>query len=105
MSVASKILTTSQTGYLPAPPRTPSARRVILFTAGVWLVFLAWTVLTLLESTAPVLVQVASWTALVAFPIVYLYGFLHPELFPEFYRTINTLLFTVSLFVLCVLVL
>jgi len=103
MSVASKILTTSQTGYLPAPPRTPSARRVILFTAGVWLVFLGWTVLTLLESTAPVLVQAISWTALVAFPVVYLYGFLHPELFPEFSRHLNTLIFTVALIVLGVL--
>lgn len=97
MTVASKILTTIQTGYLPEPPRTPSARRVVLFTAGIWLVFLGWTVIILIESTAPVLVQVASWMALVAFPFVYLYGFLHPELFPHLSRHLNTLVFTMAL--------
>ena len=100
MSVASKIHTTGQIGYLPEPPRTVPERRAIIFTSGIWLVFLAWTVFGFIASTAPVLIQVASWAALAAFPVVYLWGFLRPEPLPTVPRSVNTLLYSVALIVL-----
>lgn len=97
MSIASKIFTTSHTSYLPDPPRTPAERRAIIFTAGIWLVFLGWTIIGFLESTAPVPVQITGWTALVAFPVVYLLGFLRPEPLAQASRHVNTLLYTLAL--------
>ncbi|GAA4107456.1 sensor histidine kinase [Enteractinococcus coprophilus] len=97
MNVASRILPTGQPGHLPEPPETPPERRAIIFTAGIWLVFLVWTVFGFLESTAPVLVQIAGWSALVAFPIVYLSSFLHPEPLTGVSRHVNTLLYSVVL--------
>ena len=84
-------------GYLPEAPATPPERRAIVFTAGVWLVFMAWTVIGFLNTTAPLPAQVAGWAALVAFLIVYLRNFLHPEPIARFNRTGNTLVYTAVL--------
>ena len=36
----------------PRPELTRQERRITLFTSGVWLIFLGWTVFGLVESTA-----------------------------------------------------
>ena len=66
----------------------------MVFTAGVWLVFFAWTVIGFLNSTAPLPAQIAGWAALAVFPIVYLQSFLRPEPLARFARTGNTVLYT-----------
>ncbi|GAA4478620.1 sensor histidine kinase [Enteractinococcus fodinae] len=100
MSIISKITTTGQTSYLPDPPTTTAERRAIIFTAGIWLVFLGWTIIGFLESTAPVPAQITGWAALVAFPVVYLFGFLRPEPLARASRHVNTLLYTLALIAL-----
>ncbi|MDN6489496.1 MAG: hypothetical protein L0K41_03665 [Yaniella sp.] len=79
MSLIWKISNVGQATYLPEAPTTRQERRAILFVSGVWLAFLAWTVIGLLDSTASIPIQVAAWAALAAFPLVYLRGFLHPR--------------------------
>lgn len=100
MTVASKITAVEQTSYLPEAPTTRQERRAIVFVSGVWLVFLAWTIMGLLESTAPLPAQVAAWGALGAFPLVYLRGFLHPDILPHRSRHTSTLIYTAALIVL-----
>ena len=84
-------------GYLPEAPATPPERRAIVFTSGIWLIFMAWTVIGFLNTTAPLPAQIAGWAALVAFPVVYLRNFLHPEPITGFNRTGNTLVYTAVL--------
>lgn len=100
MNAKAKLTTIWHTGYLPDPPATKHERRGVLYTAGIWLVFMAWTVMGFLASTAPLPVQLAGWVALAAFPVVYLVGFLHPEPFPHLNRHVNTLLYTAALIAL-----
>lgn len=100
MTVASKITTIAETSYLPEAPTTREERRAIIFVSGVWLTFLAWTVIGLLESTEPIPAQVAAWAALAAFPIVYLRGFLHPDILPHRSRHVSTLVYSAALIVL-----
>ncbi|WP_022870063.1 sensor histidine kinase [Yaniella halotolerans] len=100
MSLIWKISNVGQTRYLPEAPTTRQERRAILFVSGVWLAFLAWTVIGLLDSTATVPIQVAAWGALAAFPFVYLRGFLHPDILPNRSRHVSTLLYTAALIVL-----
>lgn len=92
-----RITTTGYTGHLPEPPVTTSERRAVIFTAGVWLVFLAWTIFGFLASTAPVGAHIAGWVALATFPGVYLASFLHPEPVPQLNRHVNTALYTAAL--------
>lgn len=97
MSTLSKITTTGLTGHLPDAPVTPQERRAVVFTAGVWLVFLAWTVIGFINSTAPVSAQLAGWLALVAFPFIYLQAFVKPEPLPRLNRAGNTMGYTLVL--------
>lgn len=100
MRLLSKITTTGHTGHLPDAPVTQQERRAVVYTAGVWLVFLAWTVIGFIYSTAPLPVQLAGWAALLAFPFVYLQSFLSPEPIARFNRMGNTALYTVALIIL-----
>lgn len=86
--------------YLPEAPTNRAERRSIIFTSGVWLMFLTWTALGLVESTAALPVQIAGWAALVAFPVIYLNGFIRPELIPGLNRHVNTLAYTLVLVLL-----
>ncbi|GAA2045313.1 hypothetical protein GCM10009720_27730 [Yaniella flava] len=97
MTIASEI-TAPPKPQLPQPPATQQERRTVFFTAGVWLIFLIWTIVGLVESTAPAPVQIASWAALIVFPVVYLRGFFFPEPFPQVNRHLNTLAYSVALF-------
>jgi len=87
-------------GYLPPPPVTKQERRAVLYTAGVWLVFMGWTVIGFINSTAPIPVQIAGWLALLAFPFIYLHAFVRPEPFSSRNRLLNTLLYTMALIML-----
>src|SRR5690625_6286764 len=95
-----KSISEEPAGFLPPPPVTRQERRAVLYTAGVWLVFMGWTVIGFITSTAPVPVQIAGWLALLAFPLIYLNGFVRPEPFPSLHRHLNTLLYTLALIVL-----
>ncbi|MDN6679260.1 MAG: histidine kinase, partial [Yaniella sp.] len=57
-------------------------------------------VIGLLDSTASIPIQVAAWAALAAFPLVYLRGFLHPDILPHRSRHLSTLIYTAALIVL-----
>ena len=100
MSLTWKLSNVGKTRYLPEAPATRQERRAIIFVSGVWLAFLAWTVIGLLDSTASIPIQVAAWAALAAFPLVYLRGFLHPDILPHRSRHFSTLLYTTALIVL-----
>lgn len=100
MSLTWKLSNVGKTRYLPEAPTTRQERRAIIFVSGVWLAFLAWTVIGLLDSTASIPIQVAAWAALAAFPLVYLRGFLHPDILPHRSRHFSTLLYTAALIVL-----
>lgn len=91
---------TEPAGYLPPPPATKQERRAVIYTAGVWLVFMGWTVIGFITSTAPIPAQIAGWLALAAFPVIYLNGFVRPEPFSHLNRHLNTLLYTLALIVL-----
>jgi len=95
-----KSISEEPAGFLPPPPVTRQERRAVLYTAGVWLVFMGWTVIGFINSTAPIPVQIAGWLALLAFPFIYLHGFVRPELFSRLNRHLNTLLYTLALIVL-----
>lgn len=82
------------------PPATRQERRMILFTAGIWLIFLIWTVFGLLNSTATLPAQIISWAALVVFPFIYLTGFLHPRPLPRLNLHLNTLAYSAVLILL-----
>lgn len=89
--------------YLPEVPTTVAERREALLTSGIWLIFLAWTVYGLIESTAPLPAQIAGWAALVVFPLVYLRSFLHPDPLPNLNRHLNTLMYSGVLILLGVI--
>lgn len=72
-------------------------RRTVFFTSGIWLIFLTWTVVGLIQSTVPLPIQIAGWAALLAFPVVYLKGFFTPDPFPRYNRHINTLAYSGAL--------
>lgn len=100
MTVMTKITTTGHTGHLPNPPVTVQERRAVIYTAGVWLVFLVWTVIGFLTTPAPVVAQILGWVALAIFPFAYLQGFLVPEPFARLNRHGNTLVYTLVVTVL-----
>ncbi|MGO1181950.1 MAG: sensor histidine kinase [Micrococcaceae bacterium] len=83
--------------FVPEAPATRAEKRNVLFSAGIWLLFLGWTVYGFIVSTAPVLWQVLGWVALPSFVVIYLYSFLHPEPVRGWGRLANTGLYTVVL--------
>ncbi|HIW45389.1 MAG TPA: hypothetical protein H9884_00580 [Candidatus Yaniella excrementigallinarum] len=87
----------------PRPELTRQERRITLFTSGVWLIFLGWTVFGLIESTAALPAQIAGWAALVTFPVVYLSSFLYPTPLTALNRHLNTLAYTAVLVLLGVI--
>lgn len=89
--------------HQPRSDLTRQERRITLFTSGVWLIFLSWTVFGLIESTAALPAQVAGWAALVTFPVVYLSSFLYPTPLTGLNRHLNTLVYTAVLVLLGVL--
>lgn len=103
MRSLSKITTTGHTGHLPDAPVTQQERRSIIFTSGVWLVFLAWTVIGFINSSAALPTEIIGWAALLAFPAVYLRSFLRPEPLRIFSRVGNTAAYTVVLVALGVI--
>lgn len=84
----------------PEPPSTRQEQRMIIFTAGIWLIFLVWTVLGFLNSTASLPAQILGWVALAVFPFVYLAGFLHPKPLPRANLHFNTAAYSVALILL-----
>lgn len=83
--------------YVPEAPATRAEKRNVLFSAGIWLLFLGWTVYGFIVSTAPVHWQVVGWAALPTFVVIYLYSFLRPEPVRGWGRLANTGLYTVVL--------
>lgn len=100
MTVTTNPVTTRPTGAIPQAPVTAQERRSIVIISGVWLVFLVWTIIEFLNSTAPLPAQIAAWTALVIFPFIHLAGFLKPCPVPRLNRSVNTLAYSVALIVL-----
>lgn len=84
----------------PQPQHTCQQRRITIFTSGVWLIFLGWTVFGLIESTAALPVQIFAWAALALFPVVYLSSFLWPKPIIRLNRHLNTLAYTAVLVLL-----
>lgn len=85
------------TSGLLETPATREEKINTLFSAGIWLLFLGWTVYGFIISDAPVYWQVAGWVALPSFVVIYLYSFLHPEPLTGLPRFANTLAYTVVL--------
>ncbi|NWN87381.1 MAG: sensor histidine kinase [Micrococcaceae bacterium] len=92
--------TQSRPSLEPEPPGTRQEQRMILFTAGIWLIFLVWTVLGFLNSTASLPAQILGWVALAIFPVVYLVGFLHPKPLPRANLHLNTAAYSAVLIIL-----
>jgi two-component system, NarL family, sensor histidine kinase DesK len=84
----------------PAAPLPDGERVQVLIFSGVWLVFLAIPVFSILSGTAAPALKVLGMAALAVFVVVYLVSFLHPWPVRALPLWANTLIFTVAL-VLC----
>lgn len=90
-------VTAREEHFLLTAPQTRSEKRSVLFMAGVWLIFFAWTVGGLVSSQALIVWQVLAWISLAAFIVIYLTSFLYPDPITSLPRTANILLYTAVL--------
>ena len=83
--------------YDPPDYQTPAEQRTNMLYGGIWLVFMVWPLVTMVTSDAAVVWKVMGVLALAAFIAVYLFGLLHPKLFENWTRLVNTLIYTAVL--------
>lgn len=90
-------------GYRPPDVMSGQMKRESLLYAGIWLIFLVWTVVATTTANASLGAKISGWMAVLAFIVVYLYGMTHPRLFFTLPRWMTTLFYTVMLLLMQVI--
>ena len=84
-------------GYRPPDVFSAQLKRETMFYGGIWVVFLAWPVVSVATSGASLPAKMVGELAILAFVVVYLHGLTHPRVFFGAPRWVTTLGYTAIL--------